>query len=82
MYLLINRIVLRIMLKLYLYGYTYFLLRGIEKVKGEVVMHCLMYNLKRVLNILGTDRLIAALRRFSELSLDFAIIFLENQHLG
>lgn len=31
-------------------GYTHFLLRGIEKVKGEAVMHCFMYNLKRVLN--------------------------------
>jgi transposase len=61
------------------FGYTYFLLRGIEKVKGEAVMHCLMYNLKRVLNILGTDKLIAAIKRFSKLSLGFAAIFLENQ---
>ena len=43
-------------------GYTYFLLRGIEKVKGEAVMHCLMYNLKRVLNIMGTKQLIAAIK--------------------
>lgn len=42
-------------------------------------MHCLMYNLKRVLNILGTGKLIAAIRRFSELSLDFAAIFREGQ---
>ncbi|OAM96304.1 hypothetical protein FR7_04326 [Pelosinus fermentans DSM 17108] len=60
------------------FGYTYFLLRGIEKVKGEAVMHCLMYNLKRVLNILGTDRLIAAIRKFSELPLEYTAIFLEN----
>ncbi|CVK21394.1 MULTISPECIES: IS1182 family transposase [Sporomusa] len=46
-------------------GYTYFLLRGIEKVHGEAVMHCLMYNLKRVLNILGTDKLVAAIRKCS-----------------
>ncbi|AIF52898.1 hypothetical protein UFO1_3355 [Pelosinus sp. UFO1] len=38
------------------------LLRGIEKVKGEAVMHCLMYNLKRVLNIMGTKQLIAAIK--------------------
>lgn len=43
-------------------GYTYFLLRGIEKVRGEAVMHCLMYNLKRVLNIMGTKQLIEAIR--------------------
>lgn len=61
------------------FGYTYFLLRGIEKVKGEAVMHCLMYNLKRVLNILGTDRLIAAIRKFSELPLEYTAIFHENQ---
>ncbi len=44
------------------FGYTYFLLRGIEKVRGEAVMHCLMYNLKRVLNIMGAKQLIAAIR--------------------
>ncbi len=43
-------------------GYTHFLLRGIEKVKGEAVMHCLMYNLKRVLNIIGTREIIAAIK--------------------
>ena len=64
------------------FGYSYFLLRGIEKVKGEAVMHCLMYNLKRVLNILGTDRLIAAIRKFAEHSLDFNTNFLENQQYG
>jgi hypothetical protein len=43
-------------------GYRHFLMRGIEKVKGEAVMHCLMYNLKRVLNIMGTKQLIAAIK--------------------
>lgn len=43
-------------------GYTHFLLRGIEKIKGEAVMHCLMYNLKRVLNILGTQNMLLAMR--------------------
>lgn len=43
-------------------GYTHFLLRGIEKVKGEAVMHCLMYNLKRVINIMGAKQLIAAIK--------------------
>jgi IS5 family transposase len=44
-------------------GYTHFLLRGIEKVKGEAVMHCLMYNLKRALNLLGTTKLAEAIRK-------------------
>ncbi|SMD12769.1 transposase [Sporomusa malonica] len=42
-------------------GYTHFLLRGVEKVQGEAVMHCLMYNLKRVLRILGTEKSMAAI---------------------
>lgn len=32
-------------------GYTHFLLRGNEKVKGESFMHFLIYNIKRVCNI-------------------------------
>lgn len=32
-------------------GYTYLLLRGREKVKGESFMHFLIYNIKRVCNI-------------------------------
>ena len=60
------------------FGYTYFLLRGIEKVRGEAVMHCLVYNLKRVLSILGTKEMIAAIRRKATgFSFDFAAIFLE-----
>ncbi|MCK5094566.1 MAG: hypothetical protein KAR18_07575, partial [Spirochaetes bacterium] len=34
-------------------GYTYFLLKGIEKVRGEFSLVCFVYNLKRVLNIVG-----------------------------
>lgn len=45
-------------------GYTYFLLRGIEKVKGEGVMHSLVYNFKRALNIIGTKGLMEAIRLF------------------
>ncbi|SEO55516.1 transposase [Propionispora vibrioides] len=50
------------------FGYTHFLLRGIENVKGEAVMHCLMYNLKRVINLLGTNKLIEAIRKRTVLS--------------
>jgi transposase/IS5 family transposase len=48
-------------------GYTHFLLKGIEKVKGEAVMHCLMYNLKRVLKLLGPENLIASIKRIAAL---------------
>ena len=65
------------------FGYTYFLLRGIEKVRGEAVMHCLVYNLKRVLSILGTKEMIAAIRRKATgFSFDFAAILLEIRFWG
>jgi len=63
------------------FRYSYFLLRGIQKVKGGAVTHCVMYDLKRVLNILGTDGLIAVIRKFSEFSLVFTSIFLGNRQL-
>lgn len=36
----------------------YFLTRGIENVSGEMGLTVLVYNIKRVLNILGPERLI------------------------
>lgn len=44
------------------FGYTYFLLKGMEKVKGEFSLICFAYNLKRVLNIVGVNGLLEALR--------------------
>ncbi len=38
----------------------YFLLKGLEKVKAEFSLSALAYNLKRVFNILGVEKLIAA----------------------
>jgi transposase len=38
----------------------YFLTRGLEKVRGEMSLTILVYNLKRVINILGVQELIAA----------------------
>jgi len=40
------------------FGYTYFLLRGNRKVKGESFMFFLTYNIKRVSNILGNKELL------------------------
>ena len=39
-------------------------------------MHCLVYNLKRVLNILGTDKLAAAIRKFSAFNARITAVFL------
>ena len=36
-------------------GWTHFLLRGLEKVRTEMSLLMLVYNFKRVLNILGLD---------------------------
>ena len=39
----------------------YFLLKGLQRVRGEFSLTVLAYNLKRVLNLLGTPRLLEAL---------------------
>jgi hypothetical protein len=38
-------------------GWNHFLMRGLEKSKGEFSLMVLSYNFTRVLNILGLDRL-------------------------
>jgi|TARA_Y100000310_G_scaffold328120_1_gene395698 transposase len=43
-------------------GYTYFLLKGLEKVTAEFNLMCFTYNLKRVFNIVGFQTLMAALQ--------------------
>ncbi len=43
-------------------GYTYFLLKGVEKVTAEFNLMCLAYNLKRVFNIVGFQKLMAAIQ--------------------
>ena len=43
-------------------GYTYFLLKGMEKVTAEFNLMCLAYNLKRVFNIVGFQNLMTAIQ--------------------
>ena len=43
-------------------GATHFLTRTLEKVKTEMSLQVLAYNLKRVINLLGVTGLIAALQ--------------------
>ena len=44
-------------------GQDYFLMRGQEKVRGETSLTLLAYNLKRVMKLLGVDKLIEALAK-------------------
>ena len=43
-------------------GYTYFLVRSMEKVRTEFNLMCFVYNFKRVFNIVGFDKLMAAIQ--------------------
>src|SRR4029077_4735510 len=42
-------------------GYRHFLLRGLNKVRGEWSLMALCYNFTRVLNILGFERFVACM---------------------
>ena len=42
------------------FGYTHFLLKGLEKVRAEWSLITLVYNLKRVLNLVSFEKLMAA----------------------
>ena len=42
------------------FGYTHFLLKGLVKVRTEWSMTTLAYNLKRVLNLVSFEKLMAA----------------------
>lgn len=44
-------------------GFSYFLTRGTESVRTESLMHFLVYNMKRVINIIGTKEIIGVLQR-------------------
>jgi Transposase DDE domain len=43
-------------------GATHFLMKTLPRVAAEMALHVLAYNLTRVINIIGPDRLIAAIR--------------------
>ena len=45
-----------------LWGHDCFLLRGLEKVRAEFSLSALAYNLRRVLNLLSIEELLASLR--------------------
>ena len=43
-------------------GATHFLMKTLPRVAAEMALHVLAYNLTRVINIIGPDRLISAIR--------------------
>lgn len=43
------------------FGFGYFLTRRTENVRTESMLHFLTYNMKRVINIMGTERILAAM---------------------
>jgi transposase len=47
-------------------GFSYFLMKGLEKVRGEFSLMALSYNLRRVLGVLGAKCLLEALRKRCE----------------
>ena len=44
------------------FGYSYFLTRGTASVRTESLMHFLVYNMKRAINIIGTKEMIGMLQ--------------------
>ncbi|MFN8278274.1 MAG: transposase [Chitinophagales bacterium] len=46
------------------WGYYYTNLKGREKVNGEHSLICLVYNIKRTINILGFDELMKKLKKW------------------
>jgi Transposase DDE domain len=45
------------------FGYTHFLLKGLEKVRTEWSLTTLAYNFKRVLNLVSFEKLMSILRK-------------------
>ncbi len=43
-------------------GATHFQMKTLKRVRTEMALHVLAYNLKRVMNIMGIDPMIAAMR--------------------
>jgi hypothetical protein len=43
-------------------GWTHFLMRGMDNVSTEMSLHVLSYNLRRVMNIIGVNNLIQAMK--------------------
>lgn len=47
------------------WGYTYTLFKGLKKVNGEMNLIALVYNLKRTINIMGINKVLDAIKRWT-----------------
>lgn len=47
------------------WGYTHTLVKGLQKVDGEMNLIALVYNLKRTMNIMGIDKMLKALKTWT-----------------
>ena len=54
-----------------------FMMRGLEKVRGEFHLSALAYNMKRAINIVGMERLLEAVRRLASAAARLLEVFLE-----
>jgi transposase len=61
------------------FGYTYFLTRGLDSVNAEARFICLVYNLKRLINILGVRELVKRFNALISMYPDIFTIIHRNQ---
>jgi hypothetical protein len=57
------------------FGYTHFLTRGLNSVNAEGSFICLVYNLKRLINIMGVKELVQRFREKIALTLSCFLSF-------
>jgi len=56
-------------------GATHFLTRGLERVKAEMSLHVLAYNFSRLLRLLGTTSMMAAIRAYARFLRRFSALW-------
>ena len=66
------------------FGYTYFLVKGLEKVRGEWTLITLAYNFKRVLNLVSLEKLMrrSELKKRARSSLCQIVRFFDTRSAG
>ncbi len=63
------------------WGYNHTNLRGLEKVNGEHSLICLVYNIKRTINILGIEDLLEKIKNWQPNYQGIAILFLNRGNI-
>jgi transposase len=61
------------------FGYTHFLTRGLDSVNTEGSFICLVYNLKRLINIMGVKEIVQRFREKTASSLHVFFMFSKNK---